>query len=351
MKIKGIITKLEKKFPRFLAESWDNVGLLIGDKNREVEKIQLSLDVTEEAIDNAIANGVNLIISHHPLIFSPLKQVNGDSLTGRKVLKLIENKIALYSMHTNLDSAYGGLNDYVAKKLSDGPTKIMDEQFNKLYKLSFYIPLEIKEKVEKLIYKANINLDKWEAVSYSHESLERYYLNGKENTNSVIKISVIGKRGEVASLWNRIRDVHPYEEPAYEIIETENKISDGGLGRVIEVKDGLNIYDYIKKVKDIFQVENCRAVISEEKVIKKVAIVNGGGASFINKALKLKADLYITGDIKHHEASDAREMGLNILDLGHFETEHFFGEIIEEELKDENLEVIFFNGLAVFKYC
>ena len=127
MILNEIIKVLEKKFPVTNKEEWDNVGLMIGRRQNEIKKIQLSLDVTMETIDNAIKNGVDLIISHHPMIFSGVKKINSDTIIGEKIIKAIENNIAVYSLHTNLDSTKDGLNDYVGKKLNLIDGKIIDE--------------------------------------------------------------------------------------------------------------------------------------------------------------------------------------------------------------------------------
>ena len=134
MKLSEIISRLEEKFPRQNAESWDNVGLLIGNRESEIKNIQISLDVTVKAVEKAVENKVDLIISHHPFIFSPLKEINNDTVIGDKILKLIENKIAVYSLHTNLDSSEFGLNDFVGEKLGFNKGKIVDPVKENLYK-------------------------------------------------------------------------------------------------------------------------------------------------------------------------------------------------------------------------
>lgn len=146
MKLSEIISRLEEKFPRQNAESWDNVGLLIGNRENEIKKIQISLDVTMRVIENAVENNVDLIISHHPFIFSPIKDINNDSVIGRKILKLIENKIAVYSLHTNLDSTMLGLNDLVGEKLGFVNGKIIDPVKENFYRENFILTIEKRQK-------------------------------------------------------------------------------------------------------------------------------------------------------------------------------------------------------------
>ena len=259
MILNEIIKVLEKKFPVTNKEEWDNVGLMIGRRQNEIKKIQLSLDVTMETIDNAIKNGVDLIISHHPMIFSGVKKINSDTIIGEKIIKAIENNIAVYSLHTNLDSTKDGLNDYVGKKLNLIDGKIIDE-----------------------------------------------------------------------------------------INENES-----GIGRVYSLSEKIKFSDFLEKIKENFLTNNLRVAGKnlDELLIKKVSIVNGAGSSYWRKAKKMGADLLITGDLKYHEALDAKEEGMYILDAGHYESEHFFHMIIGDILENfSGIEYYVFNDEPAMKY-
>ena len=256
MKIKTLVKRLGKEFPLSLAESWDNVGLLVGDEDREITKVQISLDATEKVIDHAIETGANLIITHHPLIFTGLKNITSKNFMGRKMIKLIENKIAVYSMHTNLDIGNGGLNEYITSKLGVETSKILDEK----------------------------------------------------------------KDG--------------------------NNISLGGIGRVFNLSKQMELGEYLLIIKEKLGLESVRVVGEMDKNIKKIAIVNGSGASYLDKVKKINVDLFITGDIKYHEGLDATEMGIALFDIGHYESEHFFTEIIEKYCYDLDVEV--YNDKPIF---
>ncbi len=260
MKMSKIIEKLEEKYPLKNAEEWDNVGLLVGRRNKEIKKIQISLDITTDVLEKAVKNNIDLIISHHPFIFSPLKKINGDSIVGRKILTAVENNIGIYSMHTNLDSSKDGLNDYVGEKLDLKFGKIIDE---------------IKD--------------------------EGY-----------------------------------------------------GIGRLYTLENKEMFFDFLDRMKKIFSSDTLRysGKNLDNLKVKKVAIVNGAGSSYWRLAKKLGADLLITGDVKYHEALDAMEENMPIIDIGHYESEHFFGEILKKELKEiengQELEIEIFNEKPVF---
>lgn len=354
MRLSEIIKKLEKAFPKDMAESWDNVGLLVGERNRDVKKIQISLDATEGVIEEAIKNKVDLIITHHPLIFSPLKMVNDSTLLGKKIIKLIKNDIALYSMHTNLDSAENGLNRYIAELLGGKESKIIAEHYFDICKLGVYVPKENHQDIIKKVKETGVSLEGYEGVSYSTGCIEKYKFSGEENVYTVdnIKVEVIGERAKIFQLLNEIRKIHPYKEVAYEIFTIENKYKDGGIGRFFSLENPLPFKEYVSFIKEKLLIENVRIVAeNEDKIVRKVAVVNGSGMSFFKKIKKLGADVFITGDIKYHEALDAVEEGLDLIDFGHYESEHFFNHLVTRELLEfSDVKIDVLNEKPVFKY-
>lgn len=257
LKVKDIIGNLEKKYPKANAESWDNVGLIVGKLNQEVRKVQVSLDATNEAIENAIKNNADLIITHHPMIFKPVKTITTMDNLGRKIIKLIENNKSLYAMHTNLDSSKDGLNDYILNLLEVENSKIID------------------------------------------------------------------------------------------VNEFDNEV---GIGRLYTLSKEMNIDEYATFVKNSLKIKNIR-IISEnrEKIIKKVALINGSGMSYWRKVKSLGADLFITGDIGYHDALDAKEAGINVFDIGHFESENCFVELLRKDIEGMGIEIITFNDGPVFE--
>lgn len=257
LKVKDIIGNLEKKYPKANAESWDNVGLIVGKLNQEVSKVQLSLDATDKAIENAIKNSADLIITHHPMIFKLVKTITTMDNLGRKIIKLIENNKSLYAMHTNLDSSKDGLNDYILNLLEVENSKVID------------------------------------------------------------------------------------------VNEFDNEV---GIGRLYTLSKEMNIDEYATFVKNSLKIKNIR-IISEnrEKIIKKVALINGSGMSYWRKVKSLGADLFITGDIGYHDALDAKEAGINVFDIGHFESENCFVELLRKDIEGMGIEVITFNDGPVFE--
>lgn len=341
---------LEKEFPINLEEKWDNNGLIIGDKNTEITKVQISLDLTESVINNAIEKKCELIITHHPPIFEAIKKINNDSVLGKKILKLIKNGINVYTLHTNLDSAKEGLNQYIAEKLSGKNIKVLNEKKYELYKMNVFLPKAYEDELIKIINDSKESkLLGCQNESYIIESVENTLVDDELEKRETIKIGIIDEKQKLYAILNKIKEKDTFKELVYEIIALENKCGTGaGLGRIYEAEEPNNLEEYVKVIKEKLKLNFIKVVKSNDKKIKKVAIVNGSGAEFWKKAYDAGADLFITGDIKYHDALDAYEKGLNLVDIGHYEGEYFFNEIIIKKL-DDNLAVEVYNEKRILE--
>lgn len=248
MKVKEVVKVIESKYPLYLKEKWDNIGLIIGDQDADVTKILVTLDCTSKTIDEAISLGCNMIVSHHPYIFDSLKSITSKNAIGRKTLKAIENKIAIYSMHTNLDQADDGLNDYLARKLElVDVTKLDPDEFR-----------------------------------------EDHFIR------------------------------HGY------------------------LQNEMSLEDLTKYIKEKLDIEHVIMITNDDKKIAKhIAICSGSGKSFVQDAMKIKADCYITGDYNYHGGIDILEDDFNVIDAGHFGTENIVSGLLYEFLNDKvDTEVI-----------
>ena len=350
MKLYEIINKLEESFPINLEEKWDNSGLLIGDRNSEISAIQISLDITDSVIDKAIENGCELIITHHPIIFESIKKINDSTILGKKILKLIKNGINVYSAHTNLDSAKDGLNNYIAQKLLAKDAKIMDENFYSVYKMNIFVSKSILAEVLSILNGSReLEFLEYKRVTYTSKVTERVLVNNEIKELDSYNIQIMGEKNKLYSILNKIREKHSISEIAFEILPLENKHKTGtGLGRFFKLENPMSLEEYISFVKDKLNLDFVKVVKANDKLIKKVAIVNGSGAEFWKKAYDMRADVFITGDFKYHNALDAYEKGLNIVDIGHYEAEHFFYEIIIKKL-DDNLRVEVYNEKRILE--
>lgn len=252
VKVKDIESFMNKLAPEVLKESFDNVGLMVGDENQNVTRVLLALDCTKKVIEEAIDKKCDMIITHHPLIFRKPNRIVKSDLLGEKIITLIKNNISLYSSHTNLDSVKDGINDTIVKMLGFDSDKIIEKSNNKNFECA-------------------------------------------------------------------------------------------GLGRIVYLNEYMNLDDLICKIKKNLNVNVLRVVKGNENV-KTLAIINGSGQDFIGEAVKLGADCIITGDTTYHFASDYKELGVTIIDPGHFSTEWLvFLEAIKP-LKEQFKNIEFINS-------
>ena len=340
MKVKNLLNNLDKIAPFFLQESFDNSGIQFADLDAPITKILLSLDVTQKILDEAIENKVNLIIAHHLLLFSPLKQITKQK--NPLLFKIITNKINLLSVHTNYDLAENGLNDYVANLLGIKKIAPLQSSSEKIFKFAVYVPIQHADRIGKAIFKAGAGkIGKYTETSFN--------INGKgtfkpmEGTNPFIgkigerenveeiKIETVVTERDLDSVVQAMKDNHPYEEPAYDVYELKTKPS-YGIGIFGEIDKEVEISEFSLEAKNRLQARYVRLIKSNNRKIKKVALCTGSGGSLLEQVNNKGADLYITGDIAYHTALRAKELGLNVLDVEHFDTEKFFVEALYNQM-------------------
>lgn len=350
-----LIKELENLAPKYLAETWDNVGLLVGSYNKEVNKILTTLDVNIEIVDFAIENKVDMIISHHPLIFGSLKSINLDTHLGQMLQKIITHNINIYAAHTNLDVAFGGTNDLIANflKLENiAPLKITNTA--NLYKVVVYVPKTHTHIVRNAMGQGGSGeIDNYENCSFVNSGTG--YFTPKDGANPYIgtikeeekvledKIEAVVSKENLQSVINKMLKAHPYEVPAYNIMKLENVDKSFGIGRIGILDDAIHIEELLKLLKNLLPTKTLRYIKGKKEHIKKIALCTGAGAEFIKDAYFAGADTYITGDVKYHDAQKAKEFGINLIDAGHFGTEfpvaHFLKNYLEEIRIRENWDI------------
>ncbi|MFR6017143.1 MAG: Nif3-like dinuclear metal center hexameric protein [Paraclostridium sordellii] len=350
MKLKSLIKQIEKKYPLNLAYDWDNVGLLVGDYENEVKKIMVVLEANEEVVNEAIEKEIDLIITHHPFIFSKMKKVTTQDLKGKLIHKLIKNNISIYSMHTNFDIAFDGLNDYFVDLLNLKDAKILEKTNSEvLYKLAVYVPKTHLDKVRSALGNADAgHLGNYKECSFSIEGEGRFkpceganpYIGEEGALESVneVKIETIVPQKILGGVINAMIKSHPYEEVAYDLYKLENKGEAVGLGRYGKLEEKMTFKDLGMILKEKLDIKHLRVVGNLEDEIFKVAIVTGSGADMVKKAFKSGCDVLITGDMKYHDAQDTLDMGMKVIDCGHFDTEKVFADIMFKYL-DENFDM------------
>ncbi|MFY0672526.1 MAG: Nif3-like dinuclear metal center hexameric protein [Bacteroidia bacterium] len=345
MQLHQITSFLESKAHLSLQESYDNSGLIVGDKNAEITKAIISLDCTEAVVDEAIAKGANLIISHHPIVFKGLKSFTGKNYVERVVMKAIKNDIALYAIHTNLDNVQHGVNKKIADLLGLENTQILAPMSGRLQKLVTFVPKANLDEVSQAMFSAGAgNIGNYDQCSFSTEGLGSFRagegadpfigVQGKIHREEEFRLEVIVNDFNSSQVIKALFNAHPYEEVAYFLQDIKNTNQEIGAGMVGGLSKEMSFEDFIQHLKRSMQLKIIRATKAVNRPIKKVALCGGSGSFLLNKAKAKGADVFITGDFKYHEFFDA-ENEISILDIGHYESERFTIDLIHEWLREK----------------
>ncbi|MFD1955910.1 Nif3-like dinuclear metal center hexameric protein [Paenibacillus thailandensis] len=326
-----VIQLMEQLAPKHYAVENDKIGLQLGTLNKEVKKIMVALDVTEAVADEAIAAGADLIIAHHAIIYRPLAKLDTSTPAGRLYEKLIKHDIAVYISHTNLDTADGGMNDWMADLVgiqADGRDSLEEVHTDKLYKLAVFVPRPHHEQVLQAVFRAGAG----QIGSYSHCSFntagEGTFLPGEGTDPFIgkpgqlerveeIRIETIVPHSIHRKVIQAMLKAHPYEEVAYDLYPVDLKGRSFGLGRVGKLTEPVTLGELCERVKQAFDVPALRVVGHKDRMIRKAAVLGGSGARYVRHAMFAGADVLITGDIDYHTAVDAVEAGFAIIDPGH----------------------------------
>lgn len=331
--VEDIMEVIDQLAPPELAEDWDPIGLSFGSRKQPVKKILVALDVDKQTIQEAKNKQVDLMITHHPAIFKSQKTLNSDDTRRQDYIELIKSDIAVYSAHTNLDAAEGGLNDWLADiiGLKKDQRDIISENARQGYKkLAVYVPDYAAEKVRGALHEAGAGeVGDYKDVSYTMEGHGRFTPQeganptegevGKEEVIHEQRIEVMLKSKAVYPVIEALKEAHPYEEPVFDLYTLENKADRFGFGRVGLVESEQTTAEMAELVQKSFAVDGVRyGSYDEAKTHKKVAIFGGSGEKYYQDALKKGATLYITGDISYHGAQDMLRDGLDFIDAGHY---------------------------------
>ena len=344
VRIKDIANALEMFAPLPLQDGFDNAGLQIGLTEAEVAGVLLCLDVTEAVVDEAVALGCNLIVSHHPLIFSPLKRITGSNYVERCVIKALANGIAIYSAHTNIDNAPGGVNYRIAEKLGLQNVRILVPKEDALLKLAVYVPVSAADAVRSALFAAGCgNIGNYDSCSYNVEGFGTFKAN--EGCNPFCgEVGELHREQEVrietvlpAYLKNRavaaLIKAHPYEEPAFDIYPLKNSWGSVGSGVIGELPAECDELELLQGVKEKFNVGSVRHTPFMGRKVKRVALCGGAGGSFAGAAMAAGADVYITGEARYHDLFSYTGKMLMAV-IGHYESEQYTMDIFKKIIQD-----------------
>ena len=340
MKIRELTDYLEKIAPLAYQESYDNSGLIVGHPDDEIHQALIALDCTEEIVEEAIQRGCDIIIAHHPIVFTGLKKLNGKNYVERVVIKAIRHGIALYAIHTNLDNVYGGVSSKIAEKLGLESQAVLRPKKRLLRKLSVFVPRAHVESVRAALFEAGAGaIGDYEECSYNTAGYGTFKpmpgaqpAIGKVNEQERVeetKIEVIYPEPKERAILVAMYAAHPYEEVAHDISILENTLQTVGSGAIGNLPQPMRESDFLQHIKEKLQVHVIRHTQLRDKPINRVAVCGGAGGFLLQDAKRSGADIFISADYKYHEFFDA-EGEIVIADIGHFESEQFTQELLLE---------------------
>jgi dinuclear metal center YbgI/SA1388 family protein len=343
--IADIIKAMEAVAPSRLAEEWDNVGLQIGDRKRTVETIRVALDPTPDVVAAAAKDGVDLLITHHPLIFHPLKVIDIETPMGFIIQTALKHRMAIYSAHTNLDSASDGLNDILASRIGLNALKVLgDVKPAENYKLVFYVPSADEHTVMTSLFETSAGeIENYSCCSFRNKGEGTYKpgpsskpFSGKIGEIShadEVRIETVVRKDDVTSVVDHIKKNHPYETMAYDIYPLLSYDRKQGLGRIGKLDKSMDLRSFALSVKTKLGLHHVKLAGNPDLTVKTVAVCSGSGSGLINKFVVSGAQVYVSGDLGYHDARTAEALNLGIIDIGHFASEHLIVDVLARRLR------------------
>lgn len=332
----GVIAGLlESWWPSRLAAPWDNVGLLLGDRNRSVDCLLTCLTITRSVVEEAIESGAGMIVSHHPVFFSPAKKITADTIQGQNLLRLLAKDIAVYSPHTAHDSACGGVNDQIASMITlDLVKPLRVHEGSGKYKLVVFVPEESLETVSQAVFQAGGGrIGNYTECSFRLSGTGTFLpgqgaqpsigVVGKKEAAREVRVEYLCERNCLDQAIQAMKACHPYEEPAYDLYPLSPSGAQEGEGRIGRLKNPFSAIALARLCQQEFGARHVQLIGPMERMIQTVAIGCGAAGGWALGAKNLGAELFITGEMRYHEELEAYQAGISVIVLGHHASERF----------------------------
>jgi dinuclear metal center YbgI/SA1388 family protein len=356
--IKEVADYLESIAPLSYQEDYDNSGLLTGDANEPVKGALVTLDCTEEVVEEAVQHKCNLIVAHHPIIFRGLKKLTGQTYIERTIIKAIKNDIAIYAIHTNLDNVRAGVNRKIADRIGLKNIKVLLPKKDTLMKLVTFIPKENAGGVISALHLTGAgNIGNYKNCSFQITG-EGTFLPTQEAQPYIGKINQVEHVQEVRAemifpkhltknILNTLKQVHPYDEVAYYLSTLENENQEVGAGMIGDLESELEPIEFLQRLKTTMNSPYIRYTAPAIKNVKRVAVCGGAGGFLLPWAVTRGADAFVSSDFKYHEFFDA-DKKIMIADIGHYESEQFTKDLLIDVLREKftTFAIIFSNTLT-----
>ncbi len=348
--VADIITMMNTIAPPDLAEQWDNVGLQVGLAEWNVHKIRIALDPTPQVMTDACSSGVDLLITHHPLIFKPLKSIDLNTAAGRIIDQAIQSKTAVFAAHTNLDIVSGGVNDVLADRIGLKNTTVLDETAGggKL-KLVVYVPEINEQRILQALMECGVGvIGEYSGCTFRSRGTGTFKPGDKAvpfsgnigviNSVEETRIEALVEKKDLTATIAHLRSRHPYETMAYDVYPLVTAENDHGLGRVGELEKDMYLKDFGRIVGERLGVKNLRIAGNPDLRVSKAAVCSGSGSGLMSHFFSCGAQVYISGDLGYHNARDVESRNLGLIDIGHFASEHLIIDSVAKRLRKMALD-------------
>ncbi|MBP3088030.1 Nif3-like dinuclear metal center hexameric protein [Corynebacterium sp. sy017] len=352
---------MDNAYPPYLAQSWDQVGLVCGDPAAEVSKIVLALDCTQEVAQAAVDQGADMLITHHPLLLRGVSSVAADTPKGAIIHQLIRSGVALFSAHTNADSARPGVNDKLAELVGISSGRPIQPHAESLDKWGVYVPAADVDKLKEQVFAAGAGkIGNYSECSFETPGTGQFRPQsgaqpaqgtvGELERVAEIRVEFVAKPQERQRIMAALRAAHPYEEPAYDVValhDTQELEHAYGLGRVGQLPQPMRLRDFVQQVANALPTTTwgVRAAGDPDAMVQTIAVSSGAGDSFLDAVRGLGVDVYVTSDLRHHPVDESlRAGGPFIIDTAHWASEFPWTEqaaqILREQLPEVSVEVL-----------
>jgi dinuclear metal center YbgI/SA1388 family protein len=332
--------------PRELAAEWDNVGLLLGCPDTEVQRMMTCLTITSEVVAEAVESGVQLIVTHHPILFRAAKSLATATTDGRLLWPLARTGISVYSPHTAFDNCAGGINDSIARRLGLTDVKPLRPVVQRQLKIVVFTPETDLQRVSEAMFNAGAGkIGQYSQCSFRLSGTGTFF--GSDATNPTVgqkgrreevsewRLEVICPESCLANVLQAMRGAHSYEEPAFDVYPLQSKPGTIGEGRVGRLSSPAQLANLAAMVKERLRAGGVQLLGDAARPIERVAIACGAAGEFLSDARGAKADVFLTGEMRFHDYLKAKELGIALILPGHYATERPGVEELADRLASE----------------
>ncbi len=341
-----IVRMLDRLAPPRLAESWDNVGLQIGSLDWPVEKVWTALDPLVDVVASACDNDVDVLVTHHPLFFKPVRCIDCGTPLGRIIEMALNRRLAIFSAHTNLDSVSGGVNDALAGRMGLRNLRVLTGPADaEMVKLVVFVPSDHVRVVLDTLFTLDAGrIGNYSRCTFRCEGVGTFFPGddatpavGKKNTLTEVResrIEIIVANGDVTTVVDAVKRVHPYESMAYDVVPLSVHDHQAGLGRVGELSSPMSLDVFSNRLKAALNLSTVKVVGRPDMAVETVAVCSGSGSSLMTAAIASGAQAFVSGDLGYHTARDAQQEGIGLIDIGHFGSEHLVVDVLAASIRE-----------------